>query len=162
MADHILVVEGDREDGFVFSIECLVPGGQHGWEECGQDHAAELAAYRATATLPHEPDADCDAGADCECEWADGDELLMHGIVHEYSGSYGWTTPFPGCVVADQVSRGADWDAADIAADHGAGRWLVEDDWSDDDMRLDYVGPADPYSLPDSAGTPHCVEEGEF
>ncbi len=106
-------------------------------KECGQDHTDDLAAYRATS-MPHEPDADCDAGPDCECDWADGDELVMHGIVREYGGTYGWT----------------------IAADHGAGRWLVEDDWSDEDMRLDYVGRADP--LPDSAVTPHCVEEGEL
>lgn len=116
--DHVLVVEGTREDGYTYSIECLVPGGQHGWEECGRDHADDLAAYRA-ASFQHQPDDECDAGVDCECDWCDGDELVL--------------------LSAD----GPDGTGADaIAYDRGAGRWLVDDDWdTDGGLFLEYVGP---------------------
>lgn len=142
MADHILVVEGTEEDGYELSIECLVPGGQHGWHECCEDHTAELAAATAAehaclAAL-HAP------ACDCAGDWRDGDEMILHGALHEYRDGYDWTVDFPGCALTAALADFAP-DAEDIAIEHGAGRWLIEDDWSEaEGPMLIFIGPANP------------------
>lgn len=93
--DHVLVVEGTREDGYTYSIECLVPGGQHGWEECGRDHADDLAAYRAACVVAHVLSADGPDGTGADAiaydrgagRWLVDDDWDTDGVLFlEYVG----------------------------------------------------------------------------
>lgn len=65
--------------------------------------------------------------------------MEIHGVLHEWRWGHGWTVPFEGCVVADNVHRGWSDDASDIAIEHGIGTHVVDDDWDDTDLRLTYV-----------------------
>lgn len=104
-----------------------------GWWECGVHLAHTTATYKARdegrVLLDHPPA--CDAPA--PGEWNDDeDEILAHGVWHTYRYGWGWTVPYPGCVlvghdnIADHV-----WE---IARTEGTGTYLVIEDWDDTDV----------------------------
>lgn len=140
------------EPSWDWSITCTTPDRCDGWWECPEAHVvdgidaadgpyendcpgwhgpyalneAENTA-RAAAGGPHWP-------------WCDDDEHMFHGVAHTWRYGFGWTVPFPGCVV--QASDTVGDYALDIAADHGEGVYVVEDDWDDTYCTLVLVGRA--------------------
>lgn len=131
MSEHILHVAADG-DGF--TIECVAPDTCNGWIECTEAHAAD--GIDATDG-PY----NCDESA----PWCDEDEWEFHGKVHAWRYGYGWTLPYPGCVVAGSGAEPPDdvWETTDDGEHRlKPGRWLVDDDWDDTDCHLALVGPA--------------------
>lgn len=122
---HVLVVSlaADsipEEPAYDFTVECLAPSLCGGWQECTGDHLIGHAEPNP------EDDEDC------------SDELEFHGVEHAWRPGYGWTVPFPGCIVADRVGQ---WDSGEweIASEHGPGRHAVEDDWDDSELTLYFI-----------------------
>lgn len=116
---HILTVTGTiDDDAYEYSVECLNPDLCGGWQECDQPH--EVSGISA-AGGPY--------AADESDPWCGVDEFEFHGTVHTWQFGR-WTVPYPGCVVAgnDAVCDSA-WD---ILAEHGQGRYVVDDDWYDE------------------------------
>lgn len=122
LAQHRELDEQDARDAYRVNIECPTPENCTGWEECRGPHTS--------------PDGFLDANDgpyDCEEDvpWEGYDEFEFHGEVHTWRDSWGWTVPFPGCIVAAQ----------DIEVPEGIdttrdGRWLIEDDWDDTDCYM--------------------------
>lgn len=130
MSDHVLEVPLDGEG---FTIECLAGNGCNGWIECREPHTVG----KLDAT---EGPYDCDP----DMPWSDEEEWEFHGVLHEWRWGYGWTVPYPGCVVAAQGCDAPDdlWEVVDGEHRLKPGRWLVDDDWDDTDCYLTLVGPS--------------------
>ena len=132
MSRHILHVS---PDGDGFEIECVAPDTCNGWIECGEPHAVDGidANYG-----PY--------GCDESAPWFDEDEWEFHGKLHTWRHGYGWTLPYPGCVVAGSggVEAPDDLWEETVDGEHRLkpGRWLVDDDWDDTDCYLALVGAA--------------------
>lgn len=54
-------------------------------------------------------------------------EYEFHGVLHEWRAGYGWTVPYPGCVVAGAVEDLPD--GIDTGVD---GTYPVEAEWDDE------------------------------
>lgn len=136
---HILTItKGDDFDPrwpvFGYNIECLNKDKCGGVEVCVKDHTVD---GRSAQEGPYE----CDDNA----PWSGCDDFEFHGVIHHWHYCIGWTTPYPGCVVADAEVHD---DANDIGIEHGPGRYAIEDDWDDFNCRLDYVS-----KLPEAEAT---------
>ena len=131
MADtrHWIVVEpdtayieqyGDDPDdpAIKWRIECSDPAACPGWMECPENHAG------------YDPNVEESPAFD------QYEDVMIHGVAHEWRTDYGWTVPFDGCPVQD----GGD-DASDIAHEKGVGRWEVDDDWDDTTCYLTVIEP---------------------
>lgn len=150
MSEHILVIEPDTEyrekvnayrigDGlepyaedewdehFTWSVICHKPEHCNGWIECDKEHAVD--GYDGPNDGPWDYDTDSPP------PWAELEEFEFHGELHEWKWGYGWTTPYPGCVLQGNV----DWDVPDELYPLRAGRWIVDDDWDDTDVSLSVV-----------------------
>lgn len=133
MADtqHWIVVEpdtayieqyGDDPDdpAIKWRIECSDPAACPGWMECPENHTG------------YDPD-DEESPAFDEYE-----DVMIHGVVHEWRPGYDWTVPIDGCPVRDGAADDA---ASEIAYRKGVGRWEVDDDWDDVDCYLTVIEP---------------------
>jgi hypothetical protein len=132
VSTHILEVTPDGEG---FSVECLVGNGCSGWLECGEPHTV------GNADASDGP-FDCDEDA----PWYDEDEWEFHGIIHTWHYGFGWTVPYPGCVVAGSAVDPPDDLWQTVGGEHrlNPGRWLVDDDWDESECYLSLLGPAEP------------------
>lgn len=118
-----------------YAVTCLAPDQCSGWQECREAHVVD---GMSAANGPHDCPAE-DAAA-CLQPWCDRDEFEFHGVSHQWRWGYGWTVPFRGCVVAEEVHCGSGCDSAfDIAHEHGEGEHLVDDDWDDTTVTLYFV-----------------------
>lgn len=131
---HILVLtksdDWDEEHPyFNHQIECLNVEKCGGWAECMKPHEVDGKSAN-----------DGPWDADDDDPWIDEEEFTFHGVEHTWHYGYGWTTPFKGCVVAENDAA-CDY-AHDIGVEHGPGRYVVDDEWDDTDCTLMYVGPA--------------------
>lgn len=136
MSRHILVVTPDEEYAARFPdarpytryrYECTVPGGCGGWEECC-DPAGHEGFDPEDETSP---------------AYDQHEDVEIHGVLHEWRWGYEWTVPFVGCVVKEGgydppeelYQRGEDgWELP-------VGRWVVEDEWHDEECYMKLVGP---------------------
>lgn len=129
MSEHVFIVAPDGEG---FTIECLAGNGCNGWIECRKPHMVG--------------DLDARVGPYCDDDapWCDFEEWEFHGVVHTWRYGWGWTVPYPGCVVAGSGVDAPDdlWETTDGERRLRPGRWLVDDDWDDEDCRLTLIGPA--------------------
>lgn len=131
MSTHVYTSTADPENHlypdspeFESGIECL--GGCNGWQECGEDKH-EVPGYEGVNDGPWDSDEDA--------PWYDEEEFEFHGVLHTWNGNgYGWTVPFPGCVVA--ANDYTEPYGADVRRD---GSWLVEDDWDDTTVSLNVI-----------------------
>lgn len=127
---HLIVTKEadfDPEDPYYDTqILCLAPEKCGGWWECREPHEVD---GRSAEAGPWNSE-DCDP-------WVEEEEFTFHGVEHTWRWGYGWTVPYPGCVVAvnDSAVEGAD----ELAQQHGEGRYLVDDDWDETTCYLTYV-----------------------
>lgn len=112
-----------------YSITCY-PGGCNGWQECWEDHTG------------FDPDDEASPAFDA----ISGDEIEIHGVPHEWRDGWGWTVPYPGCVLAAQDL--GDY-AEDIGLEYGPGAYLVDDDWDDGEANISPISMADGSPLPE-------------
>lgn len=121
MSRHILIVDEDREG---FTIECADPAHCAGWIECTGDHTG------------YDPEDEESPAFD---EWED---VEIHGVFHDWRRGYGWTVPYPGCVVAAEAVEAPDelWERVDGDYLLKPGRWVVDDDWDDTSCYLTVRG----------------------
>jgi hypothetical protein len=128
---HILIKEADPDDPeeFRYRVECQIEGGCGGWLECAEPH--EVAGWIASGSEgdPH----DCDPAA----PWCNSEEFTFHGVEHTWQGGWGWTVPFEGCLLESY----SDFEPPDEVLDLPVGRYLVDDEWDDTEVCLNYVGP---------------------
>lgn len=130
---HLIVTKSDDwtedEPDFDHDVVCLDPPSCGGWQECLDPHEVDGVS---AAEGPYDSPEDA--------PWCDEEEFTFHGVLHEWRYGYGWTVPFPGCVVAanDHVCDSA----YDIGRRHGEGTYVVDDEWDDTYCTLLYVGPA--------------------
>lgn len=131
----VVVDQGEIVD-YNTTLTCF-PGGCEGWQECREGHKVE--GY----------DEDANVGPyDCaeEAPWADKDEFVFHGVMHEWRYGWGWTVPFQGCVLAvNDFSDGA----YDIMVAFGPGEYLIEDEWDDTEVWIYALSMADGSPLPE-------------
>lgn len=123
---HLTVTRGEdfnpEHPHFVGTVTCLIPALCDGWQECLQTH--EVDGIEA-----HDGPWDAPEGA----PWADEDYFEFHGETHQWLW-HGWSTPYPGCVVADNDAVS---DCAhDIGLALGEGTYAVRDEWHDEQMTL--------------------------
>lgn len=117
--------EGDPDSPYpwdrwvIDTIECDVPGGCGGWQECREDHAG------------YDPDGEDSPAFDTL------EDVVIHGVSHAWENST-WTIPFEGCSVAEWADLCDLWDGID-----GPGRYEVDADWSETECYLSVVGPAE-------------------
>ena len=109
--------DSPHDPAIKWAIECSDPAACPGWVECPENHTG------------YDPE-DEESPAFDQYE-----DVMIHGVVHEWRTGYGWTVPFDGCPVRD----GGGDDASDIAHEKGVGRWEVYDDWDDTDCYLTVV-----------------------
>jgi hypothetical protein len=113
----------EEDSDYRFEITCHEPEKCNGFWECMEPHKVD---GKSAAAGPY----------DCSYDdpWCDEDEFEFHGVVHTWHYGWGWTVPYPGCVVAANEH----WtdDAWDIAREHGPGVHEVDDDWNDDSCIL--------------------------
>ena len=133
MSRHILVIEPDaayaaRFPGspveYTSGIECPAGNGCSGWIECDKPHRVD---GKSAADGPD----DCDEGD----PWEGQDEIEFHGVLHTWRCGWGWTAPYPGCVV-----QGTDYEVPDDLYPLKPGRYVVEDDWDDCTCILETIG----------------------
>ena len=153
---HILVVsaEGphrwsgqfrDHLDVENYDWTLFCPGSSHcsGWQECTGDHTG------------YDPD-DLDSVA---CDKYD-EEVVIHGVAHEWKYGWGWTVPYVGCPV--QASGTLGDDAHEILMTYGPGAYLVDDEWYDDtEVRLLATGLVGGLWLPPTGWIARAVAERE-
>ena len=135
LAEFRPVTEQDRADQYAVHIECTVPGGCGGWEECREPHEVDGVS---AADGPYDTVCSCaDAEATaCSIPWCGHDEFEFHGVLHEWRSGYGWTVDFDGCVLAAYP----DFELPDGIDTTRDGKWRVEDDWDDTDCYLNLIG----------------------
>lgn len=125
------------------SITCLNVAQCNGWWECGKPH--EVGGVSA-ADGPYENDCSGEHGVSTDraghLPWCDEDEFEFHGVLHTWRWGYGWTVPYPGCVV--QTSDAISDAAYDIGQQYGEGDYLVDDEWDDTSCTLIYAGRVTP------------------
>lgn len=122
------------EHDWDIKVTCLNPDRCDGWQECPGNHEQDGIS---AADGPWEGDEDA--------PWFEEEEWDFHGVAHTWRYGYGWTVPYPGCVVADNDNvREQGWE---IAEEHGAGVYAVEDEWDDDYVTLNYLRPATPEEI---------------
>lgn len=97
-----------------YAIECSDSKRCPGFIECLEDHTGA-------------PDYD-DTG---------DDEAVIHGVDHTYHYGYGWTVPYPGCVVQGVAFWGDDH--LHIAKERGLGRHELETEWDDEYCTLNAI-----------------------
>lgn len=124
-AEHVLVVAKsddwhDDDPAWDFAVECCNPDQCNGFIECDKAHDG------------------MDPNEETSPAYDQTENVLIHGEHHDWHYGFGWCVPFNGCVVKG-VGNWTD-SAWDIASDHGAGRFVVEDEW-DDDCSLLFVRP---------------------
>lgn len=128
---HILTITTTEDHtaddpDYRWDVECLAPEKCDGWQECLEPHEVD---GKSAASGPY----DCDEDA----PWCDEDEYEFHGVLHTWRWGNGWTVPFEGCVVSANDST---CDSVyDIAREHGAGRYQVDDDWDDETCYLTVI-----------------------
>ena len=127
---HVLVIEPDTAYAerfpsapteYRWRIECASVEKCGGWQECRESHEV---LGMPTNEGPWESSEDA--------PWYDQDFFTFHGVEHEWHDGYGWTVPFEGCVVA---ATAEDQPISPMRP----GRWVVNDDWSDEWVDLEVV-----------------------
>lgn len=130
------------------SITCLSEDLCGGYQSCGEPHevdgvSAADGPYSAQCPGfhgPYGPDAAENAaraaGHPEHVPWCEVEEFVFHGVEHTWRYGWDWTVPFEGCVVAEADTSEYVYE---IAEQHGPGVYEVEDDWSDESCRLDYL-----------------------
>jgi hypothetical protein len=118
MSGHALLIEhadSHTEDDphFKSTVYCLTPAKCEGWEECAGDHTG------------YDPNDEDSPAYDQE------EDVEIHGVLHNWHGSHGWTTPFVGCVVA--ANDGIHDAVYEIGRYDGAGLHLIDTEWEDYD-----------------------------
>ena len=114
----------DREDAWQEHIECTVPDGCGGWQECLEPHEVD-------GVSADDGPYDCEEGV----PWEGRDEFEFHGVSHEWRWGHGWTVDFRGCPLA--ITEVELPDGIDTTRD---GKWRVEDDWDGTDCYLVLIG----------------------
>lgn len=121
---------------YTATIECI-PGGCLGWIECREEHTVD--GYTGPNDGPY------DSGEDAP--WADKEETEFHGVMHTWRSGWGWTVPYPGCVLAEQDTSDNEHD---ILMEYGPGAYLVDEDWWDEtSVTISPVSMADGSPLPE-------------
>lgn len=117
LSEYKTVDEQDRKGHYQVEIECTVPGGCGGWEDCTEDHepGGDFGPYDAEEGAP----------------WEGKDEFEFHGVVHTWRGWWGWTIPYEGCIL--RISSPELPDGIDTTRDSS---WIVVDDWEGEDYYL--------------------------
>lgn len=110
LADFRPVTAEDRAEAYAWRIVCSDPEACPAWVECEKDHAG------------YNPDDEDSVVFDCH-----EDEVLIHGVIHEWRWGYGWTVAYPGCPVAV-----ADYDLPEGVSLDRPGFYPVDVDWDDD------------------------------
>ena len=123
---HLIVTKGpdwtEDDPEYRWTVTCLNPNACNGWQECPEDHNG------------YDPK---DKDSLAYDEWED---VEIHGVLHEWHWGHGWTVPYEGCCVADNLNCWGGVDSADdIAQEHGVGTHVVDDDWDDTDLTLTWV-----------------------
>lgn len=125
MSDHILVVEKaddwhEDEPYFDLAIECATPATCNGWIECREPHEG------------FDPDDESSPAFD------QLEDVLIHGVNHEWKYGHGWAVAYEGCIVAWDHDHVVEY-GSDIAHEHGEGRHQVDSDWDDWGLVLQYA-----------------------
>lgn len=126
---HVLV-KTLAEGVLSYRLEC--PGKPHcdGYTECREKH--EIDGTDAS-----------DGPFECPPDqpWYEQEEFEFHGVLHTWHDWCSWTVPFKGCVVAAASNIGTDWGIPDEIREQPPGRYLIRDEWDEDMVRLEFVGP---------------------
>lgn len=119
---HVLTIKPndfhtEDDPSWDWEVACTRPERCNGWEECSKDH-------------PGMDPTDEESPAYDQYE-----DVEIHGILHEWQWSYGWTVPYVGCIVNSGLADLFD-SVYEIARDSGPGEYRVDDDWDDGDCYL--------------------------
>ncbi|WP_191563404.1 hypothetical protein [Janibacter melonis] len=107
------VTDEDREEAFIWRVECSDPARCEGWQECGEDH-------------PDAPDDPDETGGD--------ESVTLHGVEHTWHTLHGWVLRMDGCPV--EANAGTWCDPPEGMPLDRPGRYLIEADWDDTDLYL--------------------------
>lgn len=156
MSEHILVIDVDTQtrklldeghlmypehlDDRHYSVLCPHPDECNGWMECLRQHICPHGHSAGMGFEEMSSDGPCpghDNDNDPNC-YSGYDEFNFHGEWHTYRYGWGWTTEWPGCVVAD-----ADIDFYYLPVERlPRGEYPVNDDWDDTYCTLELIEDA--------------------
>lgn len=118
----------EHPDERSYHIICADPKHCEGWLGCEEPHEVD---GRSAACGPH--NCDCpDGQPNCLVDagpppWHNQERFEFHGSEHTWRDSWGWTVPYPGCVVASGCTQ-----LPDTVDETPIGIWEVEEDWWDE------------------------------
>lgn len=152
---HVFPEHPDARD---YRIACADPEHCIGWSECPEPHEVD---GQSAACGPYNcdcPDGQPSCFGDEPGEgdrtappWFDLEEFDFHGVTHTWRHGWGWTVPYPGCIVA-----GVDAELPDKIDQTPIGVWEISEDWADEsDCYLSFTTwPPTPANSPGTVGSP--------
>ena len=128
---HIYPEHPEERD---YRIVCLDPEQCIGWSECNELHEVD---GQPAACGPYSCDCPDDQpgclgdepgeGDRPRPPWFDAEEFDFHGITHTWRSGWGWTVPYPRCIVA-----GTDAEWPDQIEQTPIGAWEIDEEWVDE------------------------------
>ena len=127
LAERRPITAEDRANHYDWRIVCSDPRRCPGWIECHEPHEVD---GRSAADGPWD--------AEEADPWAEQDEFVFHGVLHEWRSGHDWTVAYDGCPV-----EGADTDLPDGIDTTCDGTYPVEVEWDDELVYLTLSKGAD-------------------